>query len=133
MEPNKTLLIVDDHTLLRATMRELLHTLNPDLEILEACSGEVALQLVQVSHPNIVLMDIDLPGMNGILTTKQITKTSPDTKVIMLTMLDSVEYINAAQEDGAKEFIPKSKMHIKLMPIINAFLSDGNEDKLMSN
>ena len=79
-------LLADDHTLVRAGLRKLLESM-PDVEVVgEANDGLSLLQLAQQLQPNLVLMDIAMPGLNGLETTARLTKSQPDVRVIILSM-----------------------------------------------
>ena len=85
-------LIVEDSTLFRQLLRETLHERFPSTEIHEAVDGEAALREVETSHPDLILMDIRLPGENGIEVTKKVKARYPDIIVIILTGYDLPEY-----------------------------------------
>ena len=81
------LVLVDDHAIVREGLRALLKN-DPDIQILaEAADGAQAVQVVRKLRPDVVLMDVMLPTMNGIEATRQIVKYSPKTKVIILTTM----------------------------------------------
>ncbi|MCA9925125.1 MAG: response regulator transcription factor, partial [Anaerolineales bacterium] len=84
--PKIRLLLVDDHGVVRSGLRMLLEA-EPDMEIVgEATSGQEAIELVQLKKPHIVLMDVQMPGINGIEATREIKRLSPETAVLTLTM-----------------------------------------------
>src|SRR5512139_2935146 len=86
------LLIVDDHGVVRTGMR-LLFESQPDIDVVgEASSGEEAVKLVGLLRPHLVIMDIAMPGVNGIEATRQIKKLYPETIVLVLTMHDDEEF-----------------------------------------
>jgi CheY-like chemotaxis protein len=85
-------LIVDDSTLFRQLLKEMLHDRIPSIEIHEAVDGEEALREVETSRPDLIFMDIRLPGDNGIEVTKRIKARYPDIIVIILTGYDLTEY-----------------------------------------
>ena len=100
-------LIVDDHTLVRDGIRALL-MLASDIEVIgEADNGKDAIDMVARLMPNVTLMDIVMPVMSGLEATKQISKTNPDTKVLILTQFDDEENMFVAKQAGAQGFIPK--------------------------
>ncbi len=87
------ILLADDHTILRAGLKMMLNA-QPDMEVIgEAHDGRQAIAEVQRLQPDIVLMDITMPDMNGIEATRQIKKLQPETKVLMLTMHENDEYV----------------------------------------
>jgi DNA-binding NarL/FixJ family response regulator len=101
-------LIVDDHALHRDGTRRILEQ-HDDIEVVgDASSGEVALALVNRLAPDVVLMDVRLPGMNGLEATTRITRDHPDVKVIVVTAYDDDEFIRGALEAGAVGFLSKA-------------------------
>ncbi len=101
------ILLVDDHRILRQGIRRLLD-LDEGLEVIgEAESGHEALALARQSSPDIVLMDIRIPGMDGIVTTRLLKQESPNIKVIVLTSYAG-EYLSQAIEVGASGYLLKS-------------------------
>lgn len=102
-----TVLIVDDHEVVRQGVRAFLETL-PDLQVIgEAASGEEAIHLAAQKLPNVVLMDLILPGMDGLEATRKIKDRSPDTQVVVLTSYDQDEYIFPALQAGATSYTLK--------------------------
>ena len=100
--------VVDDHTLHRDGTRQILEAY-PDLQVVgDADSGELALALVNKLHPDVVLMDIRLPGMNGIEVTRRLTRDHPDVRVIMVSAYDDDEYVRGALEAGAAGYLRKT-------------------------
>lgn len=101
-------LIVDDHALHRDGTRRILEQ-HEDLEVVgDADSGEVALALVNRLAPDVVLMDVRLPGMTGLEATERITRDHPDVKVVVVTAYDDDEFIRGALEAGATGFLSKA-------------------------
>ena len=102
-----TVLLVDDHALVRSGLRMLLEA-QPDVEIAgEAGNGADALRQAQSLHPNLVLMDIELPDMSGIEVTRLIKQTVPDTAVLALTMYEKDQYFFEMLKAGASGYVPK--------------------------
>jgi CheY-like chemotaxis protein len=85
-------LIVEDSTLFRELLKETLHDRFPTIEIYEAGDGEEALQKIEILHPNLIFMDIRLPGENGLELTKKVKARYPKIIVIILTSYDLPEY-----------------------------------------
>ncbi len=119
-----TILIVDDHHVIRRTLRQWLSNKFPKIDLLEASSGETALEICQEQAPELVLMDVHLPVMNGIETTKQLKTTHPHIRVIMLTVQEDPRYRNSAQEAGADGYVIKRQMYTDLIPAISPFLDN---------
>jgi two-component system nitrate/nitrite response regulator NarL len=100
-------LLVDDHEIYRAGLRGLLEEAGIDI-VGEAATGEGALQLVEQKHPNVVIMDLNMPGMGGIEATRQIATLAPLTRVIMLTVSSAAPDITDAVLAGACGYLLKS-------------------------
>ncbi|MFI0791566.1 response regulator [Micromonospora rubida] len=102
------LLVVDDQVLIRAGLAALLRAV-PHIEVVgEASSGEEAVRLAEATVPDVVLMDVRMPGMGGIAATEQIVRSQPGTvKVIILTTFDLDEYVYDALRVGATGFLLK--------------------------
>jgi DNA-binding NarL/FixJ family response regulator len=100
-------LVVDDHVFYREGIKTLLGMRTEDVELVgEAGSGEDALDMVQASRPDVVLMDLKMPGMGGIAATQQLTDTHPDTAVLILTMHDDDSVLPALRA-GARGYLLK--------------------------
>jgi DNA-binding NarL/FixJ family response regulator len=100
-------LLVDDHEIYRAGLRGLLEEQGIDI-VGEAVDGEGALSLVEAKHPNVVIMDLNMPGIGGIEATRQITLVAPLTRVIMLTVSSAAPDITDAVLAGACGYLLKS-------------------------
>ncbi len=101
------ILLADDHTILRAGLRMMLNA-QPDFEVVgEAQDGRQAIQEAQKLQPDVILMDITMPDMNGIEATRQIKKLLPETKVLVLTMHEHDEYVFQALRAGASGYMLK--------------------------
>jgi len=100
-------LIADDHTIVRSGLRLLLEA-EPDIDVVgEALEGREALNLVEKHLPDVVLMDIAMPGMDGLEATRQIKDSWPQVKVLVLTMHRSDEYLFEMLKAGASGYILK--------------------------
>ena len=101
------ILIADDHALVRAGIRAFLERI-PNIEVVaEASDGREAVELVAKRQPDIVLMDIAMPGLNGLEATRQIVKLWPGVRVIVLSMHASEEYVWQALRAGARGYLLK--------------------------
>ena len=107
---NLKTLIVDDNALFREVLKETLQPLFPSMVIYEAAEGIEALQVVDSQKPDLVFMDIRLPGENGIQLTQKIKTSYPNTKIIILTSYDSLEYREAAIRSGGSGYISKDSL-----------------------
>ncbi|MEJ6480198.1 response regulator transcription factor [Nostoc punctiforme UO1] len=113
-------LLVDDQGLIRQGLRALLE-LEPDLEIVgEAENGEQAINLVAEFQPDVVLLDIRMPIMDGVAATKEIQKRFPTTKILVLTTFDDDEYVSAALQNGAMGYLLKDTPSEELAVAIRA-------------
>lgn len=112
------ILIVEDHDTLRASLRDWLQAVFREAEILTAGSGEEALAAVAQCAPDIVLMDLGLPGIDGNETTRRIKAICPATEVIVSTMHGQESYQSEAVAAGASAFVPKHKMYTLLAPLL---------------
>jgi DNA-binding NarL/FixJ family response regulator len=101
------LMIVDDHPLFRQGLRDVLETDSQMLVVAEAADGEVAIEQAELTQPDVILMDINLPTSNGLQVTRQIKGRQPDMKVIMITGYDDVEQVFHAIRAGASAYCPK--------------------------
>lgn len=113
-------LLADDHTLVRAGMRKLLESI-PDLDVVgEAADGLGLLALVEQLRPDLVLMDIAMPGLNGLEATARVTKAWPDIRVVILSMHQSEEYVRQALRNGAAAYLLKDAAPAELDIAIKA-------------
>ena len=112
--------VVDDHALHRDGTRQILEA-HPDLQVVgEAASGEVALALVNQLRPDVVLMDIRLPGMNGVEVTRALTRDHPDVRVLMVSAYDEDVYVRGALEAGAAGYLRKTAPGKELVEAVRA-------------
>jgi DNA-binding NarL/FixJ family response regulator len=100
-------LLADDHTLVRAGFRALLQSLADIQVVAEASEGHEALRLIAQHQPDVVLMDIGMPGLNGLEATAQITQKFPSIRVIILSMHATEEYVLRALQSGAVGYLLK--------------------------
>jgi len=129
-----SVMIVDDHPLFRQGLRHVLDA-EEDMEVVaEATDGEEALQLAREKAPDVVLMDISLPTLNGLQVTRQIKAHLPHTAVIVLTAYHSDEQVFHALRAGASAYYPKDVTAKKLIRAIRE-VSKGNyivDDRVMA-
>src|ERR687883_1257438 len=100
-------LIADDHPLFREGMRGRLDRVGDIAVVGEAASGEEAVELARKLEPHVVLMDIKMPGLNGIEATREILRANPRVGVLMLTMFEDDDSVFAAMRAGAKGYLLK--------------------------
>ncbi len=117
------ILIVEDHAMLRALLCDWLGTVFPNCDYQQASSGETALTLAQTHPPDLVLMDLALPGINGIEATRAMRSLAPGAQVVILTIHEETEYQDTARAVGAAGFVSKRQMHDKLIPLMASLLA----------
>src|SRR5258706_466694 len=117
-----SILVVEDFPLLRASVVQWLQMRFPECLVHGVGSAEEALVHAGASRTDIVLMDIDLPGMNGLEAVAQMKALSPETAVVMLTMHDTPGHRHAATSAGAVGYVAKIDMEDHLGPLIEALL-----------
>ena len=106
------ILLVDDQQLIREGIQILLNT-EPDMEVAgQAANGEEALALIPKCLPDVILMDVRMPVMDGVSATKELAKRHPDVAVIILTTFDDDEYIFDGLRAGAKGFLLKDPLPV---------------------
>lgn len=114
------ILLADDHKMFREALRSLLG-MSSDLEVVaEAGDGLEVIRLVRETSPDIVCMDISMPGMNGIETTQQITATWPSIKVIALSAYPDQRYVMDMMSAGAAAYVTKAEAGDELLRAIDA-------------
>ncbi len=118
-------LIVDDHAVLRAGLRMLLDA-ESDIEVIgEAQKGATAIQMVEDNPPDVVVLDISMPGLSGSDAIGLILKSCPTTKVLILTMHSDVIYVRQMFQRGAKGYVLKSAADTELITAIRKVQEGG--------
>jgi two-component system, NarL family, response regulator LiaR len=119
MSEKMTVLVVDDHSVVRQGVRTFL-AIQPNIEVIgEAESGEKAVALCAEFAPDVVLLDLLMPGMNGVETTRQIKAISPRSQVIILTSYHENEFILPAIQAGALSYLLKDVSPSDLVEAVN--------------
>lgn len=122
-EAQVRVLIADDQALLRGSLRVLIDT-EPDLVVVgEAATGVEAVGLVEVESPDVVLMDVRMPDMDGIEATRRITAREQAPKILVLTMFDLDEYVYSALRAGASGFLLKDTPPAQLLDAVRVVAS----------
>lgn len=118
-------LIADDHTILRQGIRALLEA-EPEIEVVgEASDGREAVEKTKALAPDIVLMDISMPVMNGLEATRHIRRMSPNTQIIVLTMHENEEFVVQMLNAGASGYVLKRIAADELVAAIRSVYQDG--------
>lgn len=119
-QDNIRVLIADDHTLFRDGLRALLASA-PDTELVgEAATGQEAISLAASLQPDLIIMDLQMPVINGIEATRQIVETSPHINVLVVTMFDDDQSVFAAMRAGARGYLLKGANHAEMLRAIRA-------------
>lgn len=113
-----TILIADDHTLIREAWQLILNADNRFHVVAVVGNGEEAVETIKEIRPNVAIMDINLPGMNGIDATCLIRKYSPDTKVVGVSMHTQPTYVRKMFKHGASGYVTKSSPHEELLKAV---------------
>jgi DNA-binding NarL/FixJ family response regulator len=123
MDPIR-ILIADDHPLFRDGLRALLESI-PDMQVIgEAATGEDVLAQAHALQPDVILMDIKMPGVNGIEATRRILQTSPHIRILMLTMFEDDGSVFAAVRAGARGYLLKGAVQEETLRAIRAVSND---------
>ena len=119
------ILLADDHAVLRAGIRVLLE-MQPDLEVVgDASDGAQTLACVRRLRPDVVLMDIGMPGMDGLAATRQVKEISPSTRILILTQHENKEYVLPALKVGASGYVLKRSEGNELLNAIRTVHAGG--------
>jgi DNA-binding NarL/FixJ family response regulator len=119
------IVIVDDHPMMREGMRALVASI-PDIEVVgEAGDGAAASREAQLTHPDVVVMDLHMPGTNGVEATRQILRTTPGTRVLVLTMFEDDDSVFAAMRAGASGYLVKGAQQDEIIRAIRS-VADGH-------
>ncbi|MES9968873.1 MAG: response regulator transcription factor [Candidatus Thiodiazotropha sp.] len=115
MNTKKRILIAEDHTILRAGLKALLMT-NPQFEVVgEADNGRDAIRRVIELKPDLVIMDLSMPGLNGMDAVREIKERMPNIKALVLTVHNEEEYVLTSLKAGANGYVLKDATHNELM------------------
>jgi len=121
--PTTRILVVDDDAAFRQRVKAFFAR-EADMEVVaEASDGEEAITKAQELKPDVVLMDVRMPGLNGVSATRKLREEMPEVKVIMLSVFDLPEYKDAAMVSGASGYVVKKSMIEALLPEIRRVCS----------
>jgi DNA-binding NarL/FixJ family response regulator len=124
-----TILIADDHPMFRKGLRALVASL-PTAELVgEATTGEETIQLAEKLQPDVILMDLQMPGGGGLPAIRQIVQTSPHIRILVVTMFDDDDSVFAAMRGGARGYVLKDMNDDE---IIRAIVAVGNSEAIFS-
>src|SRR5687767_46926 len=119
------ILVADDHTIVRQGLRAILEG-EPDFEVVgEAADGREAVKKAVTLAPDVVIMDVSMPKMNGLEATARIVKANPTIQVVALTMHSSEEYVYSLLKAGAKGYLLKESVSSDLVEAIHAVEGGG--------
>lgn len=120
-----SVLIVDDQSVVRQGLRSMLHV-EPDMTVVgEAADGHEAVALASTLHPDVILLDVRMPGMDGLATLPQIKARCPRSSVIMVTLYDDIDYLLAAVAAGAAGYVLKDASRDELVHAVRITAEGG--------
>lgn len=138
IENKYRVLIAEDHTILREGLRALL-SLDPNVEVVgEVDNGRDAVRAISTLNPDLVLMDLSMPGTDGLAAIREIKRRYPKTKTVALTVHKTEEYIRAALQAGASGYVLKDATRAELMMAVKTalsgktYLSPGVSEKVVN-
>lgn len=108
-----TILLVEDNTIFRNAFRDALLTYFPAIRIEEASQGVRALEIIRECCPQLIFIDLKLPGESGLDLTRKVKQLDPEAKIIIFTAYDAPEYLAAAQAAGASHFAVKGSLSME--------------------
>ncbi|ABV87619.1 response regulator [Shewanella pealeana] len=124
MSEKITIILVDDHILVRAGIRSLLESIANVEVIQESGDGIEALSLLRAHEPTLLILDISLPGLNGLEVARSVTKMKTKTKILMLSMHSDIEYVAKALTIGSHGYLMKESAVDELETAISTLMSD---------
>jgi DNA-binding NarL/FixJ family response regulator len=137
MKEKKRIVIAEDHTIIREGLRSLI-TSDPDFDVVaEAVDGRDAIRCSEKFTPDLILLDLSMPRMNGLEAIKEIKKRCPETKILVLTVHKTEEYILSTLQAGANGYALKDTTHSELVIAIKSvlagspYLSPGISEKVI--
>jgi DNA-binding NarL/FixJ family response regulator len=123
---SKQVVLADDHDLVRGGIRGLIELL-PDVEVMaEASSGEALVALLQSVTPDLVITDIQMPGMNGLEAVARIREQHPTLPILVLSMYDTADFVQRAVTSGANGYLMKNAAPAELQHAVQVTLATGS-------
>jgi len=121
-----TVLLADDHGLVRKGFRRMLED-DPEIRVVgEATNGQEAIKLAQELHPRVIVMDMAMPGLDGVQATREILKNTPDIAVLILSMYSEENYVRNALDAGARGYLLKEALDVDLAGAIKDLAAGKN-------
>jgi len=118
-------LIVDDHAFIRRGVQTILHPF-PEWELCgEADNGNDAIRMAEELKPDVIIMDLSMPGLNGIEATRVIRQTQPGVKIVLLTLHESAELVRSAFRAGARGYLLKTDAEQELVKALVVVVGEG--------
>jgi DNA-binding NarL/FixJ family response regulator len=118
-------IVVDDHAVIRRGVQGILHAF-PEWELCgEAEDGQEAIRLAELVKPDLIIMDVSMPGLNGLEATRIILNILPNTKILLLTLHSSIELVRSGFRAGARGYVLKSDAEHELVRALNVLAGDG--------
>src|SRR5262245_14652029 len=124
------ILVADDHELVRRMICEVLEARTGWEVCEEAASGAEAIRMADRTKPDIVVLDLSMPELNGFETTREILRQAPQTKVLILTMHDPKDFLNGAMASGARAYVLKSNLDDLVAAIRDVLQHDSQRSKV---
>jgi NarL family two-component system response regulator LiaR len=118
--PELDVVLVDDHALLREGTRQILERAGGFRVVAEAADGDEAVAVVEAHQPDVVLLDVRLPGQNGVEVARRIGTVAPATRVLMLSAFDEIDYVRAALSAGVAGYLLKTTPGDELVGAVRA-------------
>jgi len=118
--PKISVLLVDDHGLVRKGFRRILED-EPEIRVVgEAANGQEAIKLARQLNPRVIVMDMAMPGLDGVQATREIVKHEPDSAVLILSMYSEEHYVRNALDAGARGYLLKDALDVDLIGAVRA-------------
>jgi DNA-binding NarL/FixJ family response regulator len=120
------ILIAEAHDALQDSLKDLVITELPDIRVLTVCSGKEAVKLFLASRPSAVVLDVDLPELNGVEATRKIHSCRPDIPIVLINEEEVAEFQSSAIAAGARGYVIKQRIAVDLVPMLKKLLLSGS-------